>query len=65
VGKQRSACVVVVCPESHVMATCGKPESQSETALLRLVETLVQWLLGVSQTPQRFSPRGQRVGTVV
>jgi hypothetical protein len=51
-GKQRSARVVAVCPESRVMVTCGKAESQSEAALLRLVETLVQRLLGVSQTPQ-------------
>jgi hypothetical protein len=41
-----------MCPESHVMVTCGKAESQSEATLLRLVETLVQRFLGVSQTPQ-------------
>ena len=43
----------------------GKAESQGEAALLRLVETLAQRLLGVSQTPQCVSPRSQRVGTVM
>jgi hypothetical protein len=52
-ARQRSARVpVAMCPESHVMVTCGKAESQSEATLLRLVETLVQRFLGVSQTPQ-------------
>jgi hypothetical protein len=54
-----------MCPESHVMVTCGKAESQSEATLLRLVETLVQRFLGVSQTPQWLSPRSQRVGPFV
>jgi len=57
--------VVVVCPECHAMTTCSKAKSQSEAALLRLVQTLVQRLLGISQTPQCLSPRSQRVGTVM
>ena len=36
-------------------------EGHAETALLRLVEALVQRLLGVGQAPQRRRPGGQRI----
>jgi hypothetical protein len=52
-----------VCPESDVMVPCGKAECQCVAALLRLSRL---WYNGfISQTPQRLSPRSQRVGTVV
>ena len=42
----------------------GEAESRAETALLRLVEALVQRLLGVRQAPQRRRPGGQRIRAI-
>src|SRR3979490_2134254 len=42
----------------------GEAESQAETALLRLVEALVQRLLGVGQAPQCRRPGGQCIRAI-
>jgi hypothetical protein len=39
-------------------------QSHTETALLRLVEALVQRLLRIGQSPQRCSAGGQRIRTI-
>src|SRR4029077_9049706 len=57
-----SASVVRVSPCRVPM--CGEAESHAETALLRLVEALVQRLLGVGQAPQRCPLSGQRIRTI-
>src|SRR5437870_6821204 len=44
--------------------TRGEADSDAETPLLRLVEALVQGLLGIGQAPQRRRPGGQRIGAI-
>src|SRR5258708_32265533 len=44
--------------------TRGEADSDAETPLLRLVEALVQRLLGIGQAPQRRRPGGQRIGAI-
>jgi hypothetical protein len=44
--------------------TRGEADSYAETPLLRLVEALVQGLLGIGQAPQRRRPGGQRIGAI-
>ena len=47
----------------HV-ATCCEAQGNGETALLRLVEALVQRLLSIGQTPKRRGARGQRIRAI-
>jgi hypothetical protein len=54
-----SAALVVL----HVPAR-GEAHGDGEAALLRLVETLVQRLLGVGQPAQRRRAGGQRIGAI-
>src|ERR1700747_3490361 len=44
--------------------TRGEADSDAETPLLRLVEALVQGLLGIGQAPQRRRSGGQRIGAI-
>ena len=44
--------------------TRGETQSDGETALLRLVEALVQRLLGIGQAPHRRRPSAQRIRTI-
>src|SRR4029077_5548888 len=44
--------------------TCCEAHGDGETALLRLVEALVQRLLGIGQTPWRRGARGQRIRAI-
>ena len=46
------------------MPTRREAHGHAETALLRLVEALVQRLLGVGQAPQRRRPGGQRIRAI-
>jgi hypothetical protein len=43
---------------------CREAQGNAETALLRLVKTLVQRLLGVGQAPQRRRPICQRIRAI-
>jgi hypothetical protein len=45
----------------HAVPPRGEAGKHAEAALLRLVEALVQRLLGVGQAPQRRRPGGQRI----
>ena len=44
--------------------TCCEAQGDGETALLRLVEALVQRLLSIGQTPKRRGARGQRIRAI-
>jgi len=62
VARLRSASVFRRASAARVMPhvpTRGEAHSDGEAALLRLVKTLVQGLLGVGQAPQRRRPGGQ------
>jgi hypothetical protein len=56
--------VSAVCASLRHVPTRREAQGQAETALLRLVEALVQRLLGVGQVPQRHCPGGQRIRAV-